>query len=274
MTAKIKLSFLLGVSLVATGCSRWQLAVRFADNYLMYQVDSALDLNRDQKSVLKPQVQQALAGIKENEAKKLADLLEKAEATLRQDGDLTSTRIRGWNAEAQKIALQGVQRFEAATLELMGSLTQEQEQHFVSYFNKRTEKMKKEIDTPDKSFEKDLERTLRTAQFFIADLTRDQRKRIEEFVRKNPSDFDSQMENRESLFQSFVALEKQARPAWIRTFLSNPDELRSPKAKAASENRQQKLAELFEEIWSRMPEKQRERFLVNLKDKAAEFRRL
>ncbi|MBX3040748.1 MAG: hypothetical protein KF789_08600 [Bdellovibrionaceae bacterium] len=270
----IRLFLLIGLSFGLTSCSRLNWAVRFADFFLTGQIDDFVDLTSSQRKETKAELAKIIRDIRAEDFPKLAGLLEKTHEHLPVTQALDKEQLDGWHEELMGLVKSSLRRFEPLALSLNASSGSEQEIHFRKEASRRTEKLRKDVSDPKRALKKDKERALRWIEFFVTDLSSEQTKFVEAFAESHPVDFQAELENRDHLLSSFLKSQGDERREWIRRLFEDPDSLRPAASVNASKKRQEAMKELFLQLWDRLSEKQRMRVKENLKEKAAEFRRL
>lgn len=254
-------------------CSSMDLAVRFADTYVMWETDHYLDLTSLQEKTVRPEVEQALKDVRGRLFPQIADFLDSIATDLRQH-EITDESMNAWYEGTRKFYLTGVALFEPFVQDLVKSATTAQLERFTKQSTEKLNELRAKTGTPEKAFKVDEEKFEKWSDFISLRLDRAQQKEIDQYLHEHPTPFATQIAERERLLKEFMALPATERPQWIHRLTADPESLRTPEAKAVYRAADQAAKDLSVKLWKSLSKEQKDEVLQGLQKKAAEFRRL
>lgn len=267
------LAALLLLVTMTTGCSRLDWAVRFADTYVMLEADRFVDLSKSQRADAKAAFESGLKDVRREVFPAGADFLEEMAKALESRG-ADRASLDKWFERGQSVARTALLKFEKGSLDLALSMSKEQDENFAREFRERLDELRSETSTPEKLFKRDKKRAMKWTDMWVGSITREQEKKLDEFLRAHPTPIELQLKHRERLFAEFRAAAGDARKAWVKKFLTNPESMRAPDYDQALKARETALKAYLMEFWTTMTDTQKKTFFETLRGKAADLRRL
>lgn len=256
-----------------TGCSRLDLAVRFADNYIMSEADDYLELTRAQEKEIRPELEKSLLEIRRHEFPAFAEHLEKTEAMIA--GESPSTELIEKNQQdARRLFERALARLEPVSLKTLDQSTAENEKAFITAMNEKTEELKEKAAEPSEARAAgEAARMRRSIEHWVS-LNKEQRQLIEKWSRENPTDLSLRIQDREKTLTHFLSLTKEERKSWLEKLHRSPDSLRSEENNTYWKQRQANSRALFLELWKSLTESQKAELRKELLSKAAALKKL
>lgn len=249
------------------------MAMRFADVYLMHEADRYVDLTSGQNKELKPEIQNILSHIQKEDFLKLATFAEEIEESLRTSG-YQREKVESWLTKAENQLRATLERFQPTVLRLAKEATSDQEKTFAGEIHKESQKNLDSVDTTKKSVKANKKRITKWTDDLIGGFTTQQDSELEAFATEHPYPVTLQIKNREKLLQEFLKTSGEERQTWIKKFYSEPDARVLPEYKKARDLWREALKDYLGKLWASMDERQKKTLYENLKKKAAEFRGL
>ena len=269
----MKWLLILGALLCVPACQQFGLAVRFADVYLLHELDHFLDLTAAQNKEVKPEVKRVIKDIREQEFPKAADFLESIAASL-QTKEPTKSQLAEWLAGAQKIGRSGIQRFEPLALQISKSSSKKQEENFAREFREKTEEMRAKSATPDQAFKTERKRVAKWIDYWLGGLSSAQEDSLNAFLHEHPWPIDLQLKNRDKLLADFLKTTGPAREDWIHQFYTEAEVFWLPEYKTAHGAWSETFQLYLLKLWGSLDPKQKKTMFEAAKKKAAELRKL
>lgn len=261
--------------LTGAGCSRLDLALRWADTFVMYSVTDYFELSSAQKTEARKEFNRALADLKREDFSKLSAEL-RALAELSDQNAFTAENVENHLKLLQDGFLAAGRRFEPMAQKLI------QDQVAVNFKQFDTEVMKK--------YEKDLKRAQDPAQArskmknraddiiddTIGYLTSSQKEAFKAWVQQTTPPQVQQVENRRIVLDKFKAIrgEEAARKKFVHDFFHNWESLQGAEYLTARADYQKKIRDFVVQIATTLEEKQRKNLSENLRARADELDRL
>lgn len=249
------------------------MAMRFADVYLMHEADRYVDFSPQQSKDLKPEVQNILNKIQKEDFLKFAGFAEEVEESLRTKG-YQREKVDAWLKKAEDQLRVTLERFQPTILRIAKEATPDQEKNFAKEIEKVSQKNLDAIDTTKKSVKTNKKRITKWTDDLIGDFTSQQDSDLEAFATDHPYPVTLQIKNREKLLAEFLKTSGEDRQAWIRRFYSDPEARIIPEYKKARAQWREGLKDYLGKLWLSMDDRQKKNLFENLKKKAAEFRAL
>ncbi|RZA12136.1 MAG: hypothetical protein EOP10_31900 [Proteobacteria bacterium] len=165
------LVLLILATLGLSGCAFKKIIFDRLDWVVMYQIDSYLDLDKNQKLKLKPAVTEAISWLKREKVPGAIATIEKLEEAARRK-TYDQTVNSSFTAQIDSIRVDLLKKYEAPAVELLLSLTSEQIDHLAKKMNKSNEEIEdilKEKDLSD--YDDVLKRQKKTLVEYYGDLT-------------------------------------------------------------------------------------------------------
>jgi len=212
------------VSLMFGGCAFKRLIYDRLDWFTMYQIDSYLDLSREQKIKFKPAVSEAIAWLKKEKVPTAITLIGKFEEGAKAHR-YDETMNKAFTAELDRARIDLITKFERPIVEMLSSLSSDQLQHLRKKMKKGNEDLEEVLEEKtDKAIEDEYETILTKKQLKVVnewygDLDKAQTEYFYKTMRLNKAQIQSKLTERKRM-QEFLANTLESRdPTKIRAMV-------------------------------------------------------
>lgn len=206
------------LAMILASCTKLQLAYRFADEYMLHQANSFFDLSSEQYKTYKAKVEDDLGRIKKNEGPEVIAFLRSIKTDIEKK-DLNGKKVESRYDEGVKLASRIIHEFDSTALDISRSLSDKQIENFKSEYNERLDDYKEDLDTPTEKYAHQKKRYFRMLREWIGNLTIEQEKQLDTFIRTNPYPYDQQIKNRQEMRDKYIQVRKD--PKKLNDFLSH-----------------------------------------------------
>lgn len=256
-----------------SGCSRLDLAVRWADTFVMSSVTDYFDLTSEQDARARGDFRTALRDVKKIDFPILASHLEDF-ALLVEKKEVTDEKVDRFLDQVDSQVRTSIARFETMAQNLLDQQSGGSYEMFDAEFSRKHEKDLKEARddrAQKKKVNKNIDRFVgETVEF----LTEEQQKEVDAWIRTNPPPLQLQLESRKALFDQFKSLraDEKKRRDFIRSYFTNWIALQTPAYQKARMESHQRIRSLFKKVLATITEKQRKNLVENFRFRAKDFR--
>lgn len=268
-----KFLLILCLGLVSlTGCSRLDMAFRWADTYIASKVDDYFDISSKQSKELKNGIQKDLEGLK---AQVLPSWIERLQGIQQevQTGSINDSRVAFYFAAFMKDVEQINSYFSSTAVNFIASTNLKQIEHFNKSFQKKNQ------DDLEKS--RDLayvkneyrEKYEEWFEIFLGSLTAEQKKLMDDNLNNSPFPAELKAKNKNFVMQAFLNHKDspEEMKAFVKDYYTNPDKYDLPEYRTALAKYQGDLQELVAQIIGTMTQKQKASLKVNIDEKTAQL---
>ena len=273
--ARIGIAALLLVALLLNGCSTTFTYNRL-DWLIPWYVDGYVDLTREQRRMLRENLEPTLQWHREEELARYLEILEGIEADLA--GPVTAEQVRRWVEEIIAAAERIEQSMMTVALDFGAKVSDEQMQEFIDSLREQQSEYEEEFLTrSDEEYRQDnLENLADYLDGFLGPLSQDQVTILRD-VAASLQRFDSTwLEEREAWLDKLEPL-LQRESGWqeaVRQAYSKREEDRTPEYRAILEHNMAVATLGVADVLDLASEKQRERALKEIKDWKRKIRKL
>lgn len=256
----------------ATGCSRLDLALRWADTFVMSSVTDYFDLNSEQKKAAKDEFNKALSDLRREEFPKLAEILRKI-ADLSEKNELKAPAIEGFLKEMTAGFTVALQRFEPMAQKIVADQAATGFKLFDEEFQKKYEKDLKKAQDPTQARAQWKDRADSMVDESIEYLTEAQTQMLKSWQTQNNPPKLLQVESRKTVFEKFKLARdnEESRKNFIKLFFSDWISIQTPAFQTARAEYQAKTHALMISILTQLTEEQRKNLTKNFRARAKEF---
>jgi hypothetical protein len=246
-------------------CSRLDLAVNFADTYIVNKTDNYFDLTSEQKKWLNLNFDKDFSKVKEIIFPRIASELFKAANMISSKAPLGASDIKLAYERLNKLFYDGLQMFSSDAVLLVDQLNTNQ----IIYFQKEFDKKMKELQENENS--KDSYKKMKK-QFdsWLGEMTSLQKKELESFTTANPPLTNEIVNNRQLLAHEFVSsyYDQSLRRKFVEKIMNHFGESYEANFSIKMKERNNKIIELTTSILNQITNEQREILVNRLKDRA------
>lgn len=267
--------FLIALSLVflsSTGCSRLDIAFRWADTYIASKVDDYFDISSKQSQELKNGIQKNLEEVK---AQVLPSWIERLQGIQHdvQDGLINDSRIAFYFTSFLKDIEQINSHFSNTAVEFIASTKPEQIEYFNKAFQKKNQDDLKKSQDLAKSKKEYRDKYEEWFEMFLGSLTPEQEKMMEENLEKSPFPAELKAKNKNYVMQNFLSHKSspEEMKSFVKDYYMNPDKYDLPEYREAFNRYQTDLQKLVTQIIGVMTPKQKAALKENIDEKTAQL---
>lgn len=263
--------FLILAFLVA--CSRMDILLALSDRLFVSELDDYFDLTSEQSRRTRKDFTQILDQVRTDLFRPVADRIEKLAQNI-DDNSLTEKQISedfDWSLGlVKKISVE----FEKPTHDFLTSLTPDQ----ISYFEKKSmsklEDNFEKHDSPEKIEQLDLKKFDKWISYTVEELTKDQEKKLKEFVQKNPFPHKERLTNQKKIIQTWIEKlrTKSELKSFVTSWIHEREKIDSKEYLEAKKTYQDKLKKFIYELYLSLSSEQKKTLVENLRFRAKEFR--
>lgn len=267
--------YLLIPFLALSGCSRLDLALRWADTFVMSSVTDYFDLTSDQDNKARGDFKAALKEIQKNDFPAFADQLESL-ATSVEKKEAKDEHVDQFLDRVDALLKRSIARFEPMAQNLLNDQAKNGFKMFDAEFQKKHSKDLEEAKDEKSRAKKASKNVDRFVDETVEFLTSEQKKEVEASIKENPFPHLLQLESRKSLFENFksVRLDDKKRQEFIKTYFTNWNSLQTADYQKARAESLQRVRDLFKKVLSTMTDKQRKNLVENFRVRASELRKI
>lgn len=263
----------LGFVALMSGCSRMDLALRWADTFVLATVDDYFLMDSTQKARTRSEFNQALQQVRKNEFSRIADLLEDSANKL-ESSQFGAPEVEVFHRTFNQIFKSAVGRFELMGQNLLADQVATDFKLFDQEYQEQQEDRKKDLEDVKAQSKK----TLKSIEDFVEEtieyLTKIQKQDLQEFVLKHPRPAQLAFQSREKMYEKFKSVRKDEalRRAFITIYFTDWESLQTSEyVKARAENQAQFKAWLVRLLGGLEPG-QRKNVVQNFRKRAKDFR--
>lgn len=250
------------LGLILNSCSRVDLAIKWADTFLYYELKSIFDFEGKQKAVVETATDDLVAEMKKDWLPAIADrfqaLSEKVDLKNPEDiRGVLENEVAFITEHLKKMYLLVGNQVPAIARVIHGD-------NWTSFKDEFEEKNLEILDNKDKSkLEDNIER-------FLGDLSQTQQKLIRDWLKENPPNASLRVENRRHIIKEMdIKVTPWTSEKWsdvILTWLKDPEILNLPSYKSAIKKRTDSMILLLVDVLKSMSDEQRGTLKNNLLD--------
>ncbi|WP_413574573.1 DUF6279 family lipoprotein [Bdellovibrio sp. HCB290] len=269
---KLLFTLLAGI-LVCSGCSRLDIAYRWADTYIASKVDDYFDISSEQSKALKKDIKKDLVEIKATLLPLWMDRLNKIQKDV-DGGTLTDQKVAGYFGAFFKDIDQINAHFKTTAVDFISSTDTKQIEYFKkSFFKKNQEDLEKAQDTA-KLQKKYREKYEDVFEMFVGSLTDQQKQLIAENVKASPYPAELKAKNKAFIFKEFIAHQesKEAMKNFVQQYTSQADKFDLPEYRTAYQQYQDKLQILITQVMTNLTDRQKVALKENIHQKSEQLR--
>lgn len=258
-----------------TSCSRLDVAVRWADTFIVAKVDKYFDLNRQQSQELKKLVREDLQTIKGQLLPSWTQRLKEVRQDLEADR-LNEVKIALHFSSIFK-DLENIQTsFTRTATRVIASTSSSQINHLAQTLKKQNDEELEDSRDHGEFEDQMTKKYQKWFKMFLGDLEPEQSKMIRRHVSEDLIPTDLKIKNRQHLLLKFVAdhANKELAQRFIDVFLNHPEKLHLEEYVLAREKYQSKLQDLICAVLGKMTLKQKKELKIQLLDKARQLEKI
>lgn len=255
-----------------TGCSRLDMAFRWADTYIASKVDDYFDISSKQSKDLKNGIQKDLQGLKAQVLPSWIERLQRIQQEV-QDGSINDSRIAFYFTAFLKDIEQINSHFSTTAVDFIASTKPEQIEHFNKAFQRKNQddlENSHDLARVKKEYREKYEEWL---EMFLGSLTAEQKKLVDDNLNNSPFPAELKAKNKSFVMQAFLNHKESPdeMKAFVKDYYTNPDKYDLPEYRSAFVKYQSDLQKLVTQIIATMTQKQKESLKENIEEKTAQL---
>lgn len=261
------------VLFICTACSKIEIAKRWGDTFLWWQVNDLVEYSSAVKADARKQTDQMYAIIQAKGFPAWAEQMEAFKAKV----ETKSLKQEDVTASMQELRKQFGQLGKAlqtnvlALIDLMG---EKEFQNLIRNYRKKIDKEQAEADDVKSQQEKVEERYVSAIEFFLGSLSEPQEKIVKDFMMKEPYPYQLQLKNKRRYLEMIEATkgDKEKMKALAKDFSVINSSLEAAEFQSARAAYIEKMDELTFKVLEQMTEKQRKHLIAKLDEVAKVLR--
>lgn len=256
-------------------CSRLDIAVNWADTYIVSQVDDYFDLSSQQNKDLKASLTNDLRDIRSNQFPKWSKTLRQFEKEIRANA-LTEASFAKYYRDTLVVTQQLMPLFSDTAVRFVASVSRDQLEHFERTLRKKNIENEEKIQNREKSRNESRKKYLRWIEMWIESLTKDQEQLLNQHLNNSPFPTEALIKNRTHVLEKFIEASKS--PAslqnFVRKYYSDKNQFADPDYLQALTAYQANLEKFSYQLLMSLSEKQKSFLCENLTEKASILEKL
>ncbi|MFM6928295.1 MAG: DUF6279 family lipoprotein [Bdellovibrio sp.] len=268
---KFSLILCLGLCTL-TGCSRLDIAFRWADTYIASKVDDYFDISSKQSKELKSGIQKDLQGLKAQVLPSWIERLQGIQQEVR-EGAINDSRVAFYFASFLKDVEQLNSYFATTAVDFIASTNSKQLEHFNRSFQKKNQEDLEKAQDLVKIKKEYREKYEEWFEMFLGSLTPEQKKIMDDNLNSSPFPAELKAQNKNFVMQAFLNHKESPdeMKAFVKDYYTHPDKYDLPEYRSAFAKYQADLQKLVAQIIGLMTEKQKESLKENIDEKTAQL---
>lgn len=259
--------------LLLSGCSRLDIAYRWADTYIASKVDDYFDISSEQSKALKKDIKKDLGVMKTTLLPQWTERLEKIQNDV-ETGTLTDSKVAVYFGQFFKDIEQINSHFATTAVDFISSTQPTQIEYFKKSFAKKNREDIEKAQNITK-IQKDYRgKYADVFEMFVGSLTKDQEKMIEESVKNSPYPAELKAKNKAYIFNEFISHQNSMdeMKKFVREYTLQADKFDLPEFRAANQAYQENLQKLITQVMTSLTEKQKMALKNNINEKTEQLR--
>ncbi|MGZ3743787.1 MAG: DUF6279 family lipoprotein [Pseudobdellovibrionaceae bacterium] len=265
------LLFILG----SLSCSRLDIAVNWADTYIIYQVDDYFDISSQQSKELKESLKKDFLKIRHEQFNKWA-------ATLRQfnknilENTLSEEIFHDYFTKTLEASRQLPTYFVNTAVKFIASTNQTQLEHFEKTVRKKNIEDQKKIQNGETARNESRKKYLRWIDMWIGPLSKEQTQLLNQHLNTHPFPAQAQLANKIYILEKFHESRKspEGLKNFVRNYYNNKYEVENPEYLQALAAYQTELEKFLFQLIQSLNEKQKRTLSENLSEKSSALEKL
>ncbi|UYL08029.1 DUF6279 family lipoprotein [Bdellovibrio sp. SKB1291214] len=262
----------LGV-LFLSGCSRLDIAYRWADTYIASKVDDYFDISSDQSKALKKDIKKDLGVMKTTLLPQWTDRLQKIQNDV-EAGTLNDSKVAFYFSQFFKDIEQINSHFATTAVEFISTTQPTQIEYFKKSFAKKNREDIEKAQNIAKAQKEYRGKYEDIFEMFVGSLTKDQEKMIAESVKNFPYPAELKARNKAYIFNEFISHQNsmEEMKKFVRDYTLQAEKFDLPEFRAANQAYQENLQKLITQVMTQLTEKQKVALKNNIHEKTEQLR--
>ncbi|QLY23866.1 DUF6279 family lipoprotein [Bdellovibrio sp. KM01] len=266
------LFLLLGVMLLS-GCSRLDIAYRWADTYIASKVDDYFDISSEQSKALKKDIKKDLGLMKTTLLPQWMERIDKIQNDIDQ-GTLNDAKVADYFGSFFKDIEQINAHFATTAVDFIATTQPKQIEYFKKSFAKKNQEDIEKAQNVTKLQKDYCSKYEDIFEMFLGSLTKEQKQMIEESVKASPYPAELKAKNKAYIFAEFVTHQNSMdeMKKFVREYTTSAEKFDMPEFRVANQAYQENLQKLITQVMTNLTDKQKMALKSNINEKAEQLR--
>lgn len=270
------LIFSLGVLAVGfSGCGNSFLGVAL-ESMTVSKADDYFDLDGPQKDQLKKDVEKDFRELRQDVFPQVAKSLRELDAQFSKDSVQTPMIAKIFD-DSESYLKKVTVKFEKTAVKTAATLSEKQFQHFAKEIREKIEESQEDTNSADGSLKQSMKRYTKSLEFWMGNLSRDQRTRLMDFLKNHPYPWSLQNRSKYAVLEKFLNSRKNPEELekFVKAFATDYEAFRLPEFNQALKTHQAAFQEFFvKSLWPTIEAEQRQELKENLLSRAENLDKL
>jgi len=251
-------------------CSRLDIALSWADTFIVSQVDDYFDITSSQKKELKESLKKDIAKVRKEQFDVWATEMRKFEKNLR-EGTLTAGAFHSYFEKTINTSRTIQPYFTDSAVKFISSATSQQLEHFERTLRKKNIDDEKKIQSGKKTRDESRKKYLRWVDMWIGSLSKEQEELLNQHLTNHPFPAAALLKNKKYVLEKFTEARKspEGLKNFVRSYYSDKYKHADPEYLSALTSYQTGLEKFMFELLQTLSEKQKKHLSENLTSKAS-----
>jgi len=262
----------LGLLCLNSGCSRLDMAYRWADVYIASKVDDYFDISSEQKKELKKSLKKDLAEVKSDVLPTWIENLKKIEKEVNAES-INQEQVAAYFSAFMKDIEEINSHFTNTAVNFIATTSPKQRDNFVKAFDKKNSDDLAKINSPSKLREQYKDKYIDWMEMFIGSMTSDQKSLLEKHLATAPFPAVLKIKNKEYIFAQHLAGNRSQDDLqnFVKEFCAHPKSFDMPEYTAAVEAYKKNLQKFVVDVFGTLTPKQKSALKENLAEKIGQL---
>lgn len=257
------------------GCTRLDIAISWADTYMVSQVDDYFDINSTQSKELKESLKTDIAKVRKEQFVLWAEEMRRFEKAVR-EGTVTEESFHDYFEKTLNTSRKIQPYFTDSAVKFISTATPDQLEHFERTLRKKNIEDEKKIQNGQKARDESRKKYLRWVEMWIDSLSNDQEQLLNQHLNDDPFPALAQIKNKTYVLEKFHEARKspEGLKNFVRNYYNNKYQYADPEYQKALTNYQARLEKFMFRLIKSLNEKQKKLLSENLTSKASSLEKL
>lgn len=264
------LIFSLGALMAGlSGCGSTFMGVAL-ESLTVSKVDDYFDLEDSQKDQLKKDVEKDFRELRQEVLPQVAKSLRELDGQLNKN-ELQTPVVAKIFEDSEAYLKKVTGKFENTAIKTAATLSEKQFQHFAKEIREKIEESQEDTSSADGALKQSMKRYTKSIEFWVGNLSRDQRTKLMEFLKNHPYPWSLQNRSKYAVLEKFLESRKNPEELekFVKTFATDYQALRLPEFNQALKSHQSAFQEFFvKSLWPTIEADQRQELKENLLSRA------
>lgn len=256
-------------------CTKLDVAVSWADTYVISQIDDYFDINSQQRKDLKESLKKDIKKIRVEQFPEWAAELRRFQKDI-SDDKLTDVSFHDYFVKTLETTKKIQPYFTDTAVKFIATTTTPQLEHFERTLRKKNVEDEKKIQDGKKARDESRKKYLRWTEMWIDSLSKDQDQLLNQHLTNNPFPALEQIKNKNYVLEKFHEARKSPEDLkkFVRNYYNNKYQYADPEYQKALSTYQADLEKFIFQLIKSMSEKQKKALSDSLTERANSLERL